>query len=257
MKKHNTILIISLFLAFIGFAGFNLAPQEFRKNIDAGKAKSVKTDITFPAGKLYISPNANSLCEGLYKYRKDYWKPEISYHEDSETGYLNIDVEDNREDKSYDDSDQNEWIIAFDRNIRNEMKIDMIAGESHIDLQDCNLDRFEFEMVAGESYINLKNSSVPFFEFRAIAGEAEIDLSGKWHNDLDAEIKGGVGELTIILPSEIGIKLNISGGLGDVDAHGFDKHNKVYTNDLYGKTKSSLYLDITGGIGNVNVHMVD
>jgi hypothetical protein len=257
MKKHRTLIFIVLSLAFIAFAGFTLVPQELKKNIEAGKAKSVKTDITFPAGKLYISPNANALCEGLYKYRRDLWKPDISYNEDSEKGYLKIEAFDNRDERKYDDSDQTEWIISFNRNIRNEMKIEMIAGESNIDLQSCKLDRFEFEMVAGESHINLRNSSVPYFEFKAVAGEAEIDLSGEWKNDLDGEIKGGVGELTITLPSDIGIKLNISGGLGEVHAPAFDKHNREYTNELYGKTKSSLYLDITGGIGTVNVRVIE
>ena len=257
MKRQNLIMTLGLIMTFTVMAAFVIAPQELKKNIDANKAKTVKTDITFPAGKLYISPNGKSFCEGLYKFRKDFWEPDISYYEESEAGYLKIAVEDNRHDKHYDETDQNEWIIAFNRDIRNDMKIEMIAGESNIDLQDCNIDKFEFEMVAGETYINLKNTSVPFLEFRAIAGQAEIDLSGKWKNDLNAEIKGGVGELTIKLPSEVGVKVSITGGLGEVSAPGFDKHNRVYTNDLYGKTKASLYIEVTGGIGNVTLRMDD
>jgi hypothetical protein len=257
MKKQNLFITLGLIVIFTIMTAFVIAPQEIKKNINAGKAKTVKTDITFPAGKLYISPNGKSFCEGLYKFKKDFWKPEISYYEESETGFLKIDVEDDRHNKEYNDSDQNEWTIAFNRDVRNDMHIEMIAGESNIDLQDCNIDKFRFEMVAGETYINLKNTSVPFLEFRAIAGQAEIDLSGKWKNDLDAEIKGGVGELTIKLPSEVGVKVSITGGLGEVSAHGFDKNNRVYTNDLYGKTKVSLHIEVTGGIGNVTLRMDD
>ncbi len=227
MKKQNLFVILGLILTFTVMAGFVIAPQEIKKNIDAGKAKTVKTEITFPAGKLYINPDGKSFCEGLYKFKKEFWEPEISYYEESGAGYLKIDVEDNRHDKDYNDSDENEWTIAFNKDVRNEMHIEMIAGESDINLQDCNINKFEFEMIAGETTINLRNSSVPFFEFRAIAGEAEIDLSGKWKNDLDAEIRGGVGELTIKLPSEVGVKVSISGGLGEVSAHGFEKNNKT------------------------------
>jgi len=257
MKKQNLFIATGLIVTFTFLAGFSIAPQEKKKNIDAGRAKTVKTEITFPAGKLYINPEGKSFCEGFYKYRKDFWEPEISYYEESENGHLKIDVEDDRREKNYNDDDENVWTIAFNKDVRNDMHIEMIAGESKIDLQNCNLDRFRFEMVAGETYINLRNTSVPFFEFRAIAGEAEIDLSGKWKNDLDAEIRGGVGELTIRLPAEVGVKVSITGGLGDVSAPGFDRHNRVYTNRLYGKTKESLYVDVTGGIGNVNLHMDD
>lgn len=257
MKKHHLVITLGLIILFALISGFDLAAQEVKRKVDTDKAKKVKTEITFPAGNLLISSNAESFCEGLYKYRHDFWKPEISYYEESETGYLDIEFEDDRNNRDFDDDDENEWIIAFNRDVRNEIEIEMIAGESDIDLQGCRLDGFRFEMIAGESKINLKNTSVPFVEFRAVAGEAEIDLTGDWKNDLDAKIKGGVGELTIRVPSEVGVKINITGGLGDVSAPGFDKNNKVYTNDKYGKTKSSLYLDITGGIGNVRIRMED
>jgi len=244
-------------MTILFLAGFVIAPQEKKKNIDAGKVKTVKTDITFPAGKLYINPEGKSFCEGFYKYRKDFWEPEISYYEESENGYLKIDVEDEGREKNYNNEDENVWTIAFNKDVRNDMHIEMIAGESNIDLRNCNLDKFKFEMIAGESHINLRNTSVPFFEFRAIAGEAEIDLSGKWENDLDAEIRGGVGEITIILPADVGVKVNITGGLGEVSAPGFDRNSRVYTNRLYGKTKESLFIDVTGGIGNVNLRLDD
>jgi hypothetical protein len=255
MKKHHLIPTLGLTMTLILLAGVNLLAQDVKRNIETDKAKKVKTEISFPAGRLIISPDGNSFCEGIYKYHKDYWKPEISYYEESETGFLDIVVEDDRADKHYDDSDENVWNIAFDKKARNDIRIAMIAGESNIDLHGCNLGGFQFDMIAGETYINLRNTSVPFLELKAIAGEAEIDLTGDWKNDLDAEIKGGVGEITIKLPSAVGVKVSITGGLGEIDAPGFEKHNKVYTNDLYGKTKSSLYLEITGGIGNVNLLM--
>jgi len=257
MKKYYIYFMPVMALFLIVLAGFRDLPQELRRTVEKQKADRVKTEITFPAGNLYISANAKSFCEGIYKYRHDFWKPEISYYEESGTGYLDIEFEDDRDRRDYDDSDENEWIIAFDRDTRNDIKLEMIAGESNIDLEGCKLDGFEFVMVAGESKINLRNTSVPFLEFKAVAGEAEIDLSGDWNNDLDAEIKGGVGDLKILVPSKVGVKINITGGLGDVDAHGLHKENRNYTNNLYGKTRHSLYIDVTGGIGNVDIRMVD
>jgi hypothetical protein len=255
MKRQWLKITPGLTAMLLLAASFIIAPREVRRNVEAGKAKTVKTDITFPAGRLYISPDARDLCEGVYRFRDELWEPEITYREESGTGYLDIDVEDNRKNRHYDDSDHNVWEIAFNKDIRNEFQIEMIAGESEIDLQGCRIDRFEFDMVAGKSSINLRNTSVPFLEFRAVAGEAEIDLTGNWKNDLDAIIKGGVGELTVLLPRDTGVKVSITGGLGEVDAPGFDKDNRVYTNGLYGKTRSNLFLDIRGGIGNVTLKM--
>lgn len=257
MKKHFLLLSIALAVIFAITGSFRIAAQDVKKNISTDKAKKVKTDITFPAGKLNINANGKSFCEGFYTYTRDFWKPEISYYEESETGYLDIKVEDDRDHKDYNDDDDNVWTIAFNPDVRNEFNLEMIAGESNINLQGCKIDRFDFDMIAGETKINLSNTSVPFFEFKAIAGEARIDLTGDWKNDLDAEIKGGVGELTILLPSKTGVKVNITGGLGEVHASGFDKSGRTYSNDLYGKTKSNLYVDITGGIGTITLRMED
>jgi hypothetical protein len=255
MKKKTIIIFLILFPVFSAAAGYNFLQQEEKHSIDIRRAKIVKTDITFPAGKLYINTRADAFCEGVFRYRERYWKPVIYYEEDSGIGRMKITVDDDRDSRSYNDSDRNEWILGFNREIRNEMKIEMVAGESEIDLEGASLERFDFRMVGGESYVNLRNTSVPFLSFRAVAGEAEIDLSGTWKNDLDAEIRGGVGELTLILPADVGIKLQISGGLGEISAPAFDKDGRTYTNDRYGRTRTSLYLDIKGGIGNVNIRV--
>ncbi|HOP59649.1 MAG TPA: toast rack family protein [Bacteroidales bacterium] len=253
MMKQKTLFTIIIMSLLAALTGFGQATKEERHKIDVRKADMVKTKITFPAGRLIIDTDANAFFEGTFEYRDRYWKPVLFYEEDSETGYLEIEVDDDRDRRTYDESDRNQWNLGFNRNVRNEMTIEMVAGESEIDLEGSNLEKFEFKMVAGDSRINLRNSSVPFLEFRAVAGEAEIDLSGSWKNDLDAEIRGGVGELTLVLPANIGIKLYISGGLGEISAPGFDKNGRIFTNDLYGETKSSLYFDIKGGIGNINI----
>jgi hypothetical protein len=253
MKKNAAIILSGSLFLFIVLTGLTLLPEEYRRTVEAGKAKIVDTEIVLPAGKLIITADAKALCEGIYRYKWDYFKPEISYSEDSEKGYLKIETEDIQEKRNYNTDEPIEWNISINRNIENEMNIKMLAGESDVNLEGSKLRRMQFEMLAGDSKINLRNTSVPVLKLKALAGEVDIDLRGKWTNDLDATIKGGVGELNLILPSDIGIKLEISGGLGEVKAPGFSRNNNEYTNNLYGKTKHSLYFDITGGIGNVNI----
>lgn len=139
--------------------------------------------------------------------------------------------------------------------IWHDLDIDFGAGIGDIDLENCRLKWFEFSMAAGEANINLRNTSVPELEFKAVVGEATFDLSGKWNNDLDAEIRGGMSELTLILPSQTGIELDVCGILGEVSVPGFRKDGNTYTNEQYGKTGNHLYIDLRGGIGEINVQM--
>ena len=55
-------------------------------------------------------------------------------------------------------------------------------------------------------------------------GEAKIDLSGERTHDLTARIEAGVGEVTISVPTDVGVRIIGSGdGLGDFTAEGFTR----------------------------------
>ena len=208
-------------------------------------------------GRLNIRAKADQLTEGTYKFYRDILKPEISYTEEGKTGHLSITSKKGQMDIDDDNNNECLWDISLNKKIKHDLTVKLTAGNGNVDLSGCMLKRFEFKMVAGEAKINLSNTSVPEVNFKAMAGNAIIDLSGKWNNDLHARIKGGVGEITLKLPADIGIKMNITGVLGAVNTKGLYKMGQEYTNDLQGKTKQTLYIDVTGGIGNVNVKLIE
>jgi hypothetical protein len=85
------------------------------------------------------------------------------------------------------------------------------------------------------------------------AGELQIDLTGPWDQDLDARIQGGVGEATVRLPREVGVRVQATGGLGGINAQGLRKEGGYYVNDAYGKSDVRLRISVTGGIGQINL----
>jgi hypothetical protein len=46
------------------------------------------------------------------------------------------------------------------------------------------------------------------------AGETTVDLTGDYEQDLAATIEGGVGEATVVLPGEVGVRVNAEGDSG-------------------------------------------
>jgi predicted membrane protein len=81
----------------------------------------------------------------------------------------------------------------------------------------------------------------------------QLDLTGARKTNLDAEIQGGVGEATIYLPKDVGVKVHASGGIGAVNTDGMTKDDDDYVNAAYGKTPATITLDIQGGIGAINL----
>jgi hypothetical protein len=62
-----------------------------------------------------------------------------------------------------------------------------------------------------------------------------------------------VGQATIRLPKNIGVVVNVSGGLGSVDTHGLHHDDNEYTNDAYRKSPVTLHVKVTGGVGEIRL----
>jgi hypothetical protein len=88
------------------------------------------------------------------------------------------------------------------------------------------------------------------------AGKTTVDLTGDYSKGFDASIQGGVGEATVLLPSEIGVKAKAAGGLGEINAKGLKKVGDAYVNDAYGESDVNLSVDVKGGVGEINLKVV-
>lgn len=256
MKQAVYLAAALLFACATSLTASDPDNYRFKKAIEKGNAKEVKTDIDFLAGELYLNNASKSLAECFYGKGTEFLRPSLVYNEMGKTGYLRIDSESNS-DRRIDDFDDNEWRLSINPTIPNSVSIKLKAGEANIDLEGSQLNRFEYKMMAGESNINLRNTSVPNLTFSMMAGEATIDLSGRWDNDLEAIIKGGVGELNLMVPYNVGVRIFVSGLIGEVSIPFFNRNGKTYTNDAYGRSKHTLFINIEAGIGEVNVQMAE
>jgi hypothetical protein len=67
------------------------------------------------------------------------------------------------------------------------------------------------------------------------------------------EIHGGIGQAIVDLPSSVGIVANASGGIGDIQVTGLEKHGGRWTNAAYEHSPVTIHLDVHGGIGNITL----
>lgn len=63
------------------------------------------------------------------------------------------------------------------------------------------------------------------------AGNVTIDLSGDWDRDFSVRLKRGVGEATLRLPSEVGVRVSVTSALGTVVGLGLYRQGESYVND--------------------------
>lgn len=249
-------ILLPVFLTVILLSGFSANDEPeylLGKNIKLGSAESASMRIEMLIGEMDIrSQNIFHLIQIECEYEKPEWEPKIIYSVEGKKGELYLSNREMKGRTNYDDDDNSNWDLVVNESVPTELEIFLGAGVCDLNLEGSKLRKFDFEMKAGKADLNLKNTSVPNLKFKALAGEVRIDLSGKWENDLIAYIKGGVGDLTLILPDNYAIGLEISGLIGDIDAKGFRKDGRDYYRNP-GESEHTLYLDVNGGIGNVEI----
>lgn len=237
-KFLKTVLWIYLTLvAIVVLAGctvYATARHDLRR-IDAQGAQSARVEIHMGAGHLNLNGGADALLEADFVYNPPDWKPEMTYAVQDGQGELVVSQPEQLHPLGL-GVNRYEWTLNLNNQTPLQVKIDLGAGETKLILGDLNLSRLEL------------NSG---------AGSALVDLSGTRAANLDVRVQMGVGSLTLRLPRTVGVRVELSGGLGDNDSTGLIPLDGALVNEAYGQSDAQMNVNITGGVGAVTFEWTD
>jgi hypothetical protein len=200
-----------------------------------GGAESVTVNLRMGAGELSISGGADSLVDVDFTYNVPDWKPTLDYVVSGNQGTLWI--EQPKAENIFLDTYLYEWALRFNEGVTfTSITVELGAGKSQIDLSRISLTEFDLQMGAGD---------------------VEIDFTGERSTNINAIIRCGVGQLTVLLPRDVGVLVEANGGLGTITTTGLLNQGESYVNKTYGETETLIILDIEGGIGEIDLRVVD
>jgi hypothetical protein len=206
-----------------------------QENVQLAGAESVSVSVTLGVGKLRLAGGAESLLDARFEYNIPDWKPVVSYNVEGGGGRLTVEQPSRVVGATWPGNVKYDWDLKLNSAVPLELGIDMGVGKSEVDLRGLNLRRFSLE---------------------AGVGEGTVDLSGPRPSDLDATIKAGVGKLTLVLPSDVGVRVKAQAGLGHVNSDGLKADGDAWVNEAWGKTHTSVRVEVQGGIGEVEMRLV-
>lgn len=223
-------LVISHGLSHRGsLVSFTGTSQTDSEAVELQGAESVQVELVMGAGELSVTGGADKLLQGEFSYNVPAWKPRITYNVVDNRGQLKVEQEEGT--VHLGDAD-NQWDLRLNNDVPMGLHVKMGAGISRLNLSGLSLSHLEVE---------------------GGAGDLDVDLTGDWTQDLDARIKGGVGRVTVRLPTEVGAEVRARGGLGAINAHGLEKRGGSYVNEAFGQSAATLRIDVKGGIGEINL----
>jgi len=222
-------LVMGLFASGCGEVG-QPARSELER-VELGGAQSARVEITMSAGGLDILTGAEDLLEAEFIYNYESWKPELDYTISGGEGLLTIT---HRPQTIAFPGVDYEWDLRFNNEVPMEMEIEMGVGGGELMLNGLNLNQLGIDLGVGG---------------------LDVDLTGDWESDLEASIHAGVGGITLVLPRNVGVRVEADSGLGGVSAEQFHRDGDVYTNDAYGQTDVTLDIKATVGVGGVDLSL--
>ncbi|MDQ3183683.1 MAG: toast rack family protein [Actinomycetota bacterium] len=231
-----SVLLLVVAALFVGSCGTQGVGEMQRESqvVDLKDVRSVGADLRMGAGELNVTGGADALMEADFAYNVADWKPDVSYEVDGDTGNLSVEQGSGQGVRLGGDA-RNEWDLRFNDEVPTDLQVEMGAGESNLGLDSLTLTGLDLKIGAGQTM---------------------VDLTGDYEQDLAASIQGGVGEATIMLPSEIGVRVRAEGGIGKINAEGLDKEGDSYVNDAYGNSEVTVNVEVQGGVGEINLEVV-
>ena len=144
--------------------------------------------------------------------------------------------------------------MRFNKDVPMNMLIKFGAGKADVHINQLLVEKLDLELGAGKASIDLNNSKVlKSVDVEMGVGDLTLDLSGDWNHNLFADIEGGIGKLTLILPEKVGVKAKIEKGITDVNVDNFVKKGKYYYNESFNEDKPFIEIEINTGIGQINL----
>jgi hypothetical protein len=248
------ILIAMLLLATACAGGVRVGDLQTKsQTVELGDADSVNVEIQMGAGVLDVSGGASELLQASFTYNVEELNPRATYN----AGSLVVKDSDVKEGigSLFDIGEyRNEWDLELNEDVPMVMKIDLGAGRSNLALGALALTSLNISGGAGDVDLDLSGSrSLRQLNFDMGAGGVNIDLTGAWVKDLDARLTGGLGDITLRLPGDVGVRVDVQTGVGGVDASGLAKDGNTYTNGAYGVSDVTLRIDVEGGVGQIHL----
>lgn len=206
--------------------------QTESQSIELGDVESVRVEIDMGAGELSVAGGANELMEADFTYNVAALKPEVEFRGRNLTiRQPEVDIASFADLPDY----TYEWDLRFNDDVPMDISIKLGTGKMDLEMAGLSLTALEVDMGASRS---------------------TLDLTGDWASDFDANITGGVSSLTVRLPNDTGVRVEIS-GISRINASDLTKEGNVYVNDAYGKSDVTLDIFIEAGLGEINLEIGD
>ena len=151
--------------------------------------------------------------------------------------------------------------LSGNQSLMEKIDIDLSSGAASLDMSGDypSLSTMSIDSSSGnvDADLNGNYSSLSSVDIDLSSGNAFIDLSGNWESDAQVELAASSGRITLRLPRDVGVYVDVHTSSGNIKANGFRLDDDNYVNDAYGESNVTIHVKATLSSGNIELQLVD
>ena len=101
--------------------------------------------------------------------------------------------------------------------------------------------------------VNLGNANADQIRLRGGVGVVDLDFGGTWTQDMTVTTRLAVGKLTLRIPSEVGVRLEVQRVAAGFEHEGFTKRDDAWYSENYDRASRKLHLRAETYFGKIDI----
>lgn len=237
----------------------------------------LSVDVKYGAGRLRLAPAEPGL---LYRTRLRYdariFDPTVRY----EDGRLRIAVEGRGVDLKNAEAGALDLHLGSDAPLR--LDLGFGAGQAEIELGGLRIreallatgasdtrirfsepnperaERIEVSVgAAGLRVTGLGNANAERIILRGGVGDVTLGFGGQWRGDSDVEVKMGLGALTLLVPADIGVRIERSTLLSSFEASRFTRRDGAHISDNWDAARHRITVGLDAAFSSITIRWTE
>lgn len=180
------------------------------------------------------------------------------------------------------DENKAEMRLALSRAVPLDLQMELGATNAMLDLGGLQLDRVKLESGASETVLdfsspntgrmdvldidvgaatfearNLGNANAAAIRVHGGVGSVDLDFGGQWTQDANVDVELSLGKLTLHVPRDVGVRLEVDKFLASFDQQGLQKRADAYYSDNWDRAKYHIRLHASTTLGGIELDRAD
>jgi hypothetical protein len=106
---------------------------------------------------------------------------------------------------------------------------------------------------AGFTALHLANANADLIRVRGGVGAVDLDFSGSWSRDLAVESRVGIGKMTLRVPDDVGVRVEVRRVAAGFDHEGLEKRDDAWYSPNWDKAAHKLRIRAETVFGGISV----